>query len=420
MSQPNGDPIENAPATETANLAPAEEASVAVEVEPAAAKGEAAAEDKESKKANDEEKTTWWGYIKKFCKRWFIQAFSGMAMGLFCTLIAGLILKQIGSLILSFWPGAGIGLFFTRVGQVASVLTGAGIGAGVAHALNAPRLVIFCAVVTGLIGGNANAFAAGNFPDATNKVILGGPGDPISAYLASIVCTEVGIWISGTPVDILLVPLVTLSVGSVVGQYLGPPISSFLAAVGRAVQSATTLQPVLMGIVVSAVMGVLLTLPTSSAAIGIAIQLQGISAGAATAGCASHMIGFAVASFRDNGISGLISQGIGTSMLQIPNVMRRPLVLIPAVAASVVAGPLSSAAFKLLCNKEGSGMGTSGFVGVIMTWTTSREAGLPTARIVWGILVCHFLVPALVSWAVAEGMRKMKWLREGDMKIATK
>lgn len=171
---------------------------------------------------------------------------------------------------------------------------------------------------------------------------MAGPGDPISAYLSAIVATEIGILIAGkTSIDILLVPLVCLICGLVVAFFLGPPVAALLAAVGRGIELATTLQPVLMGMLVAAVMGFLLTMPTSSAAIGISINMAGISAAAASAGCACHMVGFAVSSFRENGWGGLIAQGIGTSMLQIPNVMKHPQILIPPTVAAIVAGPIS-------------------------------------------------------------------------------
>lgn len=352
---------------------------------------------------------------KRFCKRWFIDAFSGMALGLFCTLIAGLIIKQIGLLFGDNY----VGTFLTNVGQTASVLTGAGIGAGIGHALGAPRLVIFCAIVNGFLGANSNAFVKGTLFDGT-KLILTGPGDPVSAYVAAIISVEIGILIAGkTSIDILIVPLVCLLSGSIVAAILGPPIATVISALGGLIESATTLQPVLMGIIVAVIMGVLLTLPTSSAAIGISIGMTGISAGAASAGCACHMVGFAVASFKENRWGGLIAQGIGTSMLQIPNLAKNPKILIPPIIASIVAGPISAAAFKLKCNAAGSGMGTSGFVGVLMTYSESiKELG--AGRTLLGILICFVVIPAVVSLGVSEFMRKKGWIKEGDMAIVSK
>lgn len=351
---------------------------------------------------------------KRFCKRWFIDAFGGMALGLFCTLIAGLILKQIAKLI----GDNGVGSFLTTIGQVASVLMGCGIGAGVGYALNSPRLVLFCAIVNGFVGANASAIQKGTLFDGTAITLTGG-GDPISAYLAAIVAVEIGLLIAGkTSIDILLVPLVCLLTGSVVAFFLGPPIAQLLALIGSLIESATTLQPVLMGMLVAVVMGVLLTMPTSSAAIGISIGMTGISSAAASAGCACQMVGFAFSSFRENGWGGLIAQGVGTSMLQIPNVMKHPQILIPPIVASLVAGPISAALFKLQCNPAGSGMGTSGFVGVLMTYDMS-VGSLGVGKTLAGILVCFFIIPAVVSLATSEFMRKKGWIKKDDMKIMT-
>lgn len=362
--------------------------------------------------AKEEAKPSW---CKRFCKRWFIDAFGGMALGLFCTLIAGLIIKQIGLL----FGNTYVGTFLTNVGQIASVLTGAGIGAGIAHALGAPRLVIFCAIVNGFLGANSSAFMKGTLLEGT-KVTLTGPGDPVSAYVAAIIAVEIGMLIAGkTPIDILLVPLACLLSGSIVAALLGPPIASVITALGGLIESATKLMPLPMGIIVAVIMGILLTLPTSSAAIGISIGMTGISAGAACAGCASHMVGFAVSSFSDNGWGGLIAQGIGTSMLQIPNLAKAPQILIPPIIASVISGAISAAVFKLECNAAGSGMGTSGFVGVIMTYSESYGK-LGKGKTMLGIVICFVLIPAVVSFGVSYFMTKKGWIKKGDMAIVSK
>lgn len=367
----------------------------------------------ENKPAEEKAKKPNW--CQRFCKRWFIDAFGGMALGLFCTLIAGLIIKQIGLL---FGDNA-VGKFLTQVGQVANVLTGAGIGAGIGHALGAPRLVIFCAIVNGFMGANSNAFVKGTLFDGS-KIVLTGPGDPVSAYIASIIAVELGILVAGkTSIDILLVPLVCLLSGSIIAIIFGPPIAQVLNALGALIEQATTLQPVLMGMIVAVIMGVLLTLPTSSAAIGISIGMNGISAAAASAGCACQMVGFAVSSFRENGWGGLIAQGLGTSMLQIPNLAKAPQIFIPPIIASLVAGPISAAAFKLECNAAGSGMGTSGFVGILMTYSESVKK-LGVGKTIFGIIVCFVVIPAVVSLLVSEFMRKKGWIKKGDMTIVSK
>ena len=222
-----------------------------------------------------------------------------------------------------------------------------------------------------------------------------------------------------TSIDILIVPLVCLITGSLSAYLFGPPISLVLASIGAFIEKVTTLQPVLMGIVVAVIMGVLLTLPTSSAAIGISIGMTGISAGAASAGCACQMVGFAVSSFRENRWGGLIAQGLGTSMLQIPNLVKAPQIFIPPIVASIVSGPISAAVFKLKCNPAGSGMGTSGLVGVLMTYSESY-AELGVGRTIAGIVVCFVVIPAVVSLAVSEFMRKKGWIKMGDMTIVSK
>lgn len=404
--------MKSVPAQETVGYAPPQEMAPSEEPSKAVIVEVSVAEKKEEEPKKEKEPSC----CRKFCKRWFIDAFGGMALGLFCTLIAGLIIKQIGQL---FGKDSAVGSFLTTVGQVASVLTGCGIGAGIGHALGSPRLVIFCSIVTGFIGANANAIVKGTlFVDG--KMMLTGAGDPISAYLAAIISVELGLLVAGkTSLDILIVPLVCLISGGVVAVFLGPPIATVLTQLGLLIERATAWQPIPMGIIVSAVMGILLTLPTSSAAIGISIGMNGISAGAASAGCACQMVGFAVSSFRDNGWSGLIAQGLGTSMLQIPNLAKAPQIFIPPIVASIVAGPISSAVFKLQCNAAGSGMGTSGLVGVLMTYSESVKV-LGVGKTLFGIIVCFFVIPAVVSLGVSEFMYAKGWIKKGDMSIVSK
>jgi len=243
------------------------------------------------------------------------------------------------------------------------------------------------------------------------------PGDPITAYLVSVFAVEFGILVSGkTKVDILVVPLTMLVVAGLTAAAFGKPVAQLMAWIGQGITAATKAQPFLMGIVVSASMGILLTLPTSSAAIGVAIGLSGISAGAAVAGCCAHMVGFAVASFRENKWGGLVAQGLGTSMLQIPNLGKNPRILLPAVAASVVVGPIASCLFKLVATPVGSGMGTAGLVGIIDVVSASLNV-LPVWQVVVGVLVTCFILPALIALGVSELLRKVGWIQAGDMKI---
>lgn len=349
-------------------------------------------------------------FLKGAPKRYFITAFSGMAIGLFCTLIAGTIIEQIGKI---FAAGSTIRNFFTNVGTFAKVLMGAGIGVGIAHSLKAPKMVLAGAVVAGFLGAFAKTFIAGNLATLSTK----SPGDPITAYLVSVFAVEFGMLVSGkTKVDILVVPLTMLIVAGLVAAGLGKPVSQLMTWIGQGISAATKAQPFLMGIVVSASMGILLTLPTSSAAIGVAIGLSGISAGAAVAGCSAHMVGFAVASFRENKWGGLVAQGLGTSMLQIPNLGKNPRILLPAVVASIVVGPIASCAFKLVATPVGSGMGTAGLVGIIDMISASLDV-MPIWKVIVGTLITCIVLPAVIAWATSELLRKVGWIKKDDMKL---
>ena len=349
--------------------------------------------------------------LKKLPGRWFITAFSGMAIGLFCTLIAGTILEQIAKL---FGTGK-VATFLTTLATVAKFMMGAGIGAGIAHSLKAPKMVIASCIVAGFFG----AFPQNTINGTIKDIAIGNPGNPVSCYLAALVACECGLAVSGkTGLDILVVPLVCFLTGGAIILALGVPVVKLMDLIGKGVALATQSQPFLMGIVVSVAMGLLLTLPTSSAAIGISIGLSGISAGAAVAGCCCHMVGFAVASFRENKWGGLVSQGLGTSMLQIPNLGKNPRILLPAVIASAICGPVSSCLFKLQATKVGSGMGTAGLVGVIDAIAAS-SAVMPGWQVALGVAVTYFLLPAAISLLVSEWMRKKGWIRFGDMKIST-
>ena len=367
--------------------------------------------------------------MKYAVKRYLIDAFSGMALGLFCTLIAGTIVGQIGTLI----GNNAVGKIISYIGTAAKMIMGAGIGVGIAHSLKAGKLTTFTAASAGMIGANiTNIFALSGVAvygaSATPSITI---GDPVAAYFSAVFCIEIARLVEGkTPVDIVLIPLLGMAVGSVAAMALGIPFGILFALLGKGIAYAIRWNEIIFGIIIAAVMGLLLTLPTSSAAFGVMLfgvgnalitpELQGaaqLAAGAACAGCCAHMVGFAVASFRENGWGGVVSQGIGTSMLQIPNLAKNPRILLPAVAASVVAGPLSSAAFGLLCDATGAGMGTAGLVGVIQTFTVSIAAGLSWWYVLIGVLVCYILVPGAVALGVSELMRKFGWIKSGDMKL---
>ncbi len=343
--------------------------------------------------------------IKKYLNRLFIDGLSGMASGLFATLIIGTIIAQVGKLI-----GGDVGTYLSAIGGFAKTLTGAGIGVGVAARLGAAPLVTVSAGVAGLIGA---------FPDITKAAFaMGAPGEPLGAFVAAYVAIELGSLVAGrTKVDIIVTPIVAILTGGIAGLFLGKPISSFMAGIGALVNFGVEQQPILCGIIVSVIMGICLTLPISSAAIGISLKLSGLAAGAAVAGCCANMIGFAVASYRDNKVGGLISQGIGTSMLQMPNIVRKPIIWVPAIVASAITGPLSSALLGMVSTATGSGMGTAGLVGPIETYFAMTAAGSSAGVALLEIAAIHFVIPGIIALGVCEGMRKLGWIRNGDMKL---
>lgn len=353
-------------------------------------------------------KYTW----KAFLNRYFIKGLNGMALGLFCSLIVGLIIKQIGSAI-----GGDLGVLIVQIGTIASVVTGAAIGVGTAYVMEAPRLIIFASAITGLFGANASALMNGTLITETGAVALTGAGDPLGAFIAVIAGIEIGSLVSGkTKVDIILTPIVTILSGCIVGSIVGPPISVGMVNLGAFIATATELQPFIMGIVISVVMGIILTLPISSAALSIILGLSGIASGAATVGCCCQMIGFAVASFRENKWDGLIAQGLGTSMLQMPNIVRNPKIWIPPIVSSAILGPLATTVFMMENNPAGGGMGTSGIVGQLMTWQT-MSGSMSSGELLFRILLLHVILPAVITFAVSEIMRKKGIIKFGDMKL---
>ena len=354
-------------------------------------------------------------YLKALPKRYFITAFSGMAQGLFVTLIAGTILSQIAG-----WIGNNyIGNTLKYIANIAKSLMGAGIGVGIAHALGKNKLLVFSAAVAGMVGAFADKLMIGSAPLVS--LALGAPGNPIGAYVVTMLVVEVvGMYAGKTKLDILLVPLGSLVLG-LLGVFVAYPFILLINLLGNAIAIATNAAPLIMGIVIAVIMGILLTMPTSSAAIWVAVSAQVsagneaamlLAGGAATVGCACHMVGFAVASFRENGVSGLISQGIGTSMLQIPNIMKKPIIMLPMIISSAILGPLSTCVFALKSGASGGGMGTSGLVGVFDLFNhTSGVLGIV------GIFLLMIVLPAVLNFVISEVMRKKGWIKEGDMKL---
>ncbi len=364
--------------------------------------------------------------VKLLCKRWFIDAFSGMAQGLFCTLIAGTILQLVAK-----WIGVEnfFGETLNTIGNIAKMLMGAGIGVGIAYALKTDKLTMFSAGVAGMVGAFADkllfgSFMGGMFPKVTapiSSLALGAPGNPIGAFVVTILVIEIVKFYAGkTKLDIILIPIGVL-VLCFVGIFLAAPFIWMVDQLGYLISHATEVAPFFMGIIIAVIMGVLLTMPTSSAAIwlsianGISDDAMLLAGGAAVVGCSCHMIGFAVASFRENGVSGLISQGIGTSMLQIPNIMKKPIIMLPEIIASAILGPISTCLFGLKCNAAGGGMGTSGLVGVF--GVIEASASLEPWVMTLGIILLMFVLPAVICFVCSEIFRKLGWINEGDQKL---
>lgn len=350
--------------------------------------------------------------IKKIFNYIFVDGLSGMALGLFATLIIGTILEQIGN----FLP-ENIGVYFIYVASVTKSLTGAGIGAGMAFKYKASPLTGVSAAVAGMTGAFASKILAGSVISASG-MLYSGPGDPLAAFIGAFFAIVIGNLVSGkTKLDILITPAASIMAGCAAGLLIGPPASKVTTYIGEIIVWGMERQPIVMGIVVSVVMGICLTLPISSAAIAVILNLSGIAGGAAVVGCCANMVGFAVASYRENKLGGLIAQGVGTSMLQMPNIVRHPQIWIPAIVSSAVLGPISSAVLKMTCYASGSGMGTSGLVGPIMTYTSMVDSGIDSVTAIIEIIVMLFVAPALISLAVSEFMRKKKLISFGDMKL---
>ena len=355
--------------------------------------------------------------IRKYFNRLFIDGLGGMALGLFSTLIFGTILSQIAG----FMSGTPA-LYMNVIANIAKTITGAGIGVGVAAKFKESPLVTVSAAVAGMVGafpGLIDSFGKLSESGASSSVInLGSPGEPLGAFVAAYVAIEIGHLVSGkTKIDILLTPFVSILSGSLAGIIAGPYITRFISWLGHLVNVNVDKHPVIGGMVVSVLMGMILTLPISSAAIGIYMKITGLAAGAATIGCCCQMVGFATASFKENRTGGFIAQGLGTSMLQIPNIMRRPWIWLPPILASAVLGPVSSALLKMVSTPAGSGMGSSGLVGQFSAYDAMTAAGTSVPVTIIEIIVMHFLLPGLLTFLIAQGFRKAGWIKNGDMAI---
>ena len=358
------------------------------------------------------------GSVKEFCKRknivisakrYGVDALGAMAQGLFCSLLIGTILNTLGTQ---------LGLpFLVTVGGYASAMSGAAMAVAIGYALQAPPLVLFSLVTVGY---------AANELGSTTLSGGSGAGGPLAVLFIAVIAAELGKAVSKeTKIDILVTPLVTILVGVGLSALWAPAIGTAASAVGDFVRWATVLQPFWMGILVSVVIGIALTLPISSAAICAAIGLTGLAGGAAVAGCCANMVGFAVLSFKENRWGGLVSQGLGTSMLQMGNIVRNPRIWIPPTVASAITGPIATCLFQLQMNGTAvsSGMGTCGLVGpigVYTGWVNDIAQGLrgPIGGMDWlGMILICFVLPGVLTWLIGIPCRKAGWIKDGDLKL---
>lgn len=331
--------------------------------------------------------------IKKLFKTYVVDALSHMAFGLFCSLILGLIIGQIARI-----PGLEFLNFIAQALSATSPLVGACIGLAISYGLSCHPLVMISSAIVGALGYQF--------------------GGPVGAYLAVIVGSKVGMLVSKkTPVDIILTPLVTIVVGGLIAKYCCSPINDFMLYLGSLINKATTLNPFMMGIVVSVLVGCALTLPISSVAICVMLGIDGLAAGAATVGCCAQMIGFAVISYKDNGIGGFISQGLGTSMLQIGNIAKKPIIWLAPTLTAAILGPVSTLWFQMTNNSLGAGMGTSGLVGPIAVYATMSETAPSPISLIVKIISLYFVAPALICLTIHFFMKKAGLIKPGDFKL---
>lgn len=324
-------------------------------------------------------------------QRYFLEAMSAMTLGLFSSLIIGLILKTLGSQLGIYAGESRLTEFLVQAGTKAGEMMGAAIGVSVAWGLHAPPMVIFASTVTGAMGA-----------------VLGGPA---GAFIAAVLGAEAGKLISKeTKLDIILTPALTIIAGTFASATIGPFVAKFMHWLGFITEKSTELQPFLMGIIVSTIVGLVLTAPISSAALAIMMGLSGLAGGAATVGCSAQMIGFAVISIRENKIGGFFAQGIGTSMLQVPNIIKNPWILLPPTLAGAILGPVSTVVFKMTNIPEGSGMGTSGLVGQIGTLTSMGIS----ADVIFKIILLHFILPAVLALVFDYFLRKSGKIKGED------
>lgn len=338
-------------------------------------------------------------------KRYLHDSMSAMGIALFSTMVIGMIFSTIGEQLGYLWTGNPVAEFLVVVGKYAVAMMPAAIGIGVAYTLQGPLLVVVSNAAVGQMGAMFTGFGVDT---------AGGPG---GAFLAAIIGAEFGKLISKeTKFDYILTPAVTLIAGGITAKFVGPFVGFLMETLGHGINAATELHPFISSIIISVVMGILLTFPpVSSAAFAIMLNISGIAAGAATVGCCAQMVGFAACSYKENGFPGVITQGIGTSMLQMPNILKKPVIWIPPILTSAILGPLSACVFHMTNNAEGAGMGTSGLVGQIMTFSTMGF----TTDVLGKVVLLHIVLPAVIALVISKIMIKMGYIQLGDYDLET-
>ena len=340
--------------------------------------------------------------IEISAKRYLQDALSAMALGLFVSLLIGVIFDTLGTQTANLFGDNAVSAFCVEIGGIAKTYMGAAIGVAVAWSLKAPPLVLFTSVVTGMMGATMTGFG------------IDVAGGPAGAFVAVALGAEFGKMVSKeTKVDILVTPAVTLIMGGIGAKLIGPAIGWCMLKLGDLIMTATEWQPFVFGIVISVVVGLALTAPISSAALCIMLDLSGLAAGAATVGCCAQMVGFAVASYKENGVGGLVAQGLGTSMLQISNIIKNPWILLPATLAGAIVGPISTCLLKMTNIPVGAGMGTSGLVGQIGTFT---DMGF-TLDTLWKVLLIQIVLPAVLTILMDQVLRRTGKIKDGDYKL---
>ncbi len=340
--------------------------------------------------------------MKNILKKIFVDGFRGMTLGLFATLILGTAVCQIGT-----WIGGNVGAQLFAIGNIARTLTGAGIGVGVAAMYKANSLVTVSAAVAGM---------AGAFHGMVG-VTLGMTGEPFGAFVAAYIAIQIGMLVAGrTSLSIIITPVVSILTGALVGYFVGPYITRFVYWLGSLANYNVAQSPVIGGIIVSALFAMFAAMPVNLVAIAVSLNLSGVAAGAATIGVCCSMVGFAVAGYRENKLGGVLALGLGTSMLEFPNIIKRPLIWIPSVIAAAILGPVGAALLHMTNTATGACAGSLILIGQFATWQ-SMVPGTPGPIVIIEIVLMHFLLPGMLALSISEVMRKLNWIKKGDMRL---